>query len=203
MTVNLYRLDSIKDYDEAIKALEDYVAELVEEFVEAPEGKTYLKAHPEMKEYVGSWIDHLLYFGYAYESVTLPRMTKNNVEIIVTQLFPSKISLLDPDEADTTIPEFIAFWQFLKREYKHLNATKILKFLEKIQPKFKGIMNDSSKFRMAKSFLTAGMAAGFDMTTEEGLRAFQEHYNQNIQRESADNSPVPPGFGNLQQSTLS
>lgn len=58
MTVNLYRLDSIKDYDEAIKALEDYVAQLVEEFVEAPEGKTYLEAHSEMKEYVGSWIDH-------------------------------------------------------------------------------------------------------------------------------------------------
>ena len=121
MTVNLYRLDSIKDYDEAIKALEDYVAQLVEEFVEAPEGNTYLEAHPEMKEYVGSWIDHLLYFGYAYESVTLSHMTKNNVEIIVTQLFPSKISLLDPDEADTTIPEFIAFWQFHKREYKHPN----------------------------------------------------------------------------------
>jgi hypothetical protein len=203
MTVDLYRLDSIKDYDEAIKALEDYVAELVEEFVEAPEGKAYLEAHPEMKEYVGSWIDQLLYFGYAYESVTLPHMTKNNVEIIVTQLFPSKISLIDPDEADSTIPELIAFWQFLKREYKHPNATRILKFLEKIQPKFKGIMNDSSNFGMAKSFLTAGMAAGFDMTTEEGLRAFQEHYNQNIQRELADNSPVPPGFGNLQQSPLS
>ena len=39
MTVNLYKLDSINDYDEAIKALEDYVAELVEEFVEAAEGK--------------------------------------------------------------------------------------------------------------------------------------------------------------------
>ena len=67
--------------------------------------RLYLEAHPEMEEYVGSWIDHLLYFGYAYESVTLPHMTKNNVEVIVTQLFPSKISLLNPDEADTTIPE--------------------------------------------------------------------------------------------------
>lgn len=47
MTVNLYKLDSINDYDEAIKALEDYVAELVEEFVEAAEGKAYLEAHPE------------------------------------------------------------------------------------------------------------------------------------------------------------
>jgi len=196
MSVNLYRLDSIQDYDEAIEALEDYVEELVEEFVESPEGKAYLEAHPEMEEYFGSWIDQLLYFGYAYESVTLPRMTKNNVEAIVTQLFPRKVSLLNPDEADTTIPELIAFWQFLKRAYKHPNATRILKFLEKIQPKFKGIMNDPSNFGMAKSFLSAGMAAGFDMTTEEGLRAFQEQYNQNI-RESKATPAEPPGLGML------
>lgn len=104
MTVNLYRLDSIQDYDEAVEALEDYVEELVEEFVESPEGKAYLETHPEMEEYVGSWIDHLLYFGYAYESVTLPHMTKNHVEAIVTQLFPKKVSLLNPDEA---IPQFL------------------------------------------------------------------------------------------------
>jgi len=194
MTVNLNRIDSIKDYDEAIEALEDYVGELVDEFIQSPEGKAYLKAHPEMEEYVGSWIDNLLYFGYAYESVTLPHMTKNEVEMIVTRLFPNKVSLLNPDEADTTIPELIAFWQFLKREYKHPNATKILKFLEKIQPKFKGLMNDPSKFGMAKPFFTAGTAAGFDMTTEEGLKAFQEQYNQNI-RESTANSPVPPALG--------
>ncbi|WP_250121217.1 plasmid pRiA4b ORF-3 family protein [Chroococcidiopsis sp. CCMEE 29] len=196
MTVNLNRIDSIKDYDEAIEALEEYVGEMVDEFTQSPEGKAYLKAHPEMEEYVGSWIDNLLYFGYAYESVTLPHMTKNHVEVIVTRLFPNKVSLLNPDEADTTIPELISFWQFLKREYKHPNATKILKFLEKIQPKFKGIMNDPSKFGMAKSFFTAGTAAGFDMTNEEGLKAFQEQYNQNI-RESTANSPVPPGFGML------
>ncbi len=115
MAVNLYRIDSIKDYDEAIEALSDYVEELVDEFVRSPEGKAYLKAHPEMEEYVGSWIDNLLYFGYAYESVTLPHMTEDNVEAIVTRLFPNKVSLLNPDEADTTIPELTAFWQFLPK----------------------------------------------------------------------------------------
>jgi hypothetical protein len=188
MTIDLYRLDRIQDYDEAIDALEDYVADLVEEFVEAPEGKAYLSIHPKMAEYVGSWIGQLLYFGYAYQSVTLPHLTKTNVETIVTELFPQKVSLLDPDEANTTIPELIAFWEFLKRQYKHPNASKILTFLKKIQPNFKELMNDSSKFGMAKSFFSAGLSAGFDMTTEEGLKAFQEHYNQNL-RESTDNLP--------------
>ncbi|MDJ0591047.1 MAG: plasmid pRiA4b ORF-3 family protein [Pleurocapsa sp. MO_226.B13] len=196
MTLNLYRLDSIKDYDEAIEALSDYVVELVEEFVRSPEGKAYLKAHPEMEEYVGSWIDNLLYFGYAYESVTLPQMTKDNVEAIVTRLFPNKVSLLNPDEADTTIPELTAFWQFLKREYQHRNATPILKFLKKIQPQFKGMMNDPNKFGMAKSFFMAGTAAGFDLTTEEGLKAFQEHYNKN-QGKAETNLQIPSELGML------
>jgi hypothetical protein len=196
MSINLDRIDRIEDYDEAIAALEELVTELVEEFVESPEGKAYLNAHPEMEEYVGSWIDHLLYYGYAYRSVTLPRMTKNEVEAIVTGLFPQKISLLDPEEAKTTIPELLAFWQFLKRAYKHKNATKIIKFLEQIQPSFKDIMNDSSRFGMAKSFFAAGIEAGFDMTSQEGLQAFQEQYNQSI-REKTNNLSVPSGLETL------
>lgn len=194
MSVNLYRIDSISDYDEAIEALSDYVAELVEEFLRSPEGKDYLKAHPEMEDYVGSWIDNLLYFGYAYESVTLPHMTKNKVEAIVTGLFPNKVSLLNPDEADTTIPKLTAFWQFLKREYQHPNAVPILKFLKQIEPQFKEMMNDPGRFGIAKSFFMAGTAAGFDMTTEEGLKAFQEHHNQN-QGKAGANSPPFGGLG--------
>jgi hypothetical protein len=198
MTVNLYKIDSIKDYDEAIEALEDYVEELVTEFVQSSEGKAYLKAHPEMAEYVGSWIDNFLYFGYAYESVTLPQMSKSNVKIILTGLFPRKVSLLNPEEADSTIPELIAFWQFLKREYKHPKATSIIKFLQKLEPQFKKIMNDPQHFGIAKSFFMAGTSAGFDMTTEEGLKEFQKQYNQNIQGSITNDSvtisedfPVP------------
>lgn len=180
MSVNLQRIDQIEDYDQAIAALEEFVEELVLEFVTATEGKAYLKAHPEMEEYVGSWIDHLLYFGYAYESVTLPNMTVSNVDLIVTKIFPNKISLLDQEEAATAIPELSAFWQFLKREYKHPQAHKIIKLLKQIQPRFKNLMNDPSNFGIAKSFMMSGMAEGFDMTTQEGIEKFQEQYNQQI-----------------------
>lgn len=123
-------------------------------------------------------------------------MTKNDVEAIVTELFPRKVSLPDPEDANTTIPELTAFWQFLKREYKHPNASKILSFLKKIQPKFKQLMTDSSKFGIAKSFLSAGMAAGFDMTSNEGLQAFQVEYNQSL-RDGAANTPPPSGIAPL------
>ena len=61
-------------------------------------------------------------------------MTKSDVEAIVTELFPQKVSLFDPEDVNTTIPELTAFWQFLKREYKHPHASKILSFLKKFSP---------------------------------------------------------------------
>ena len=162
MSVNLYKLDRIKDFDLAIAALEEFVEELVVEFVAAKEGRAYLEAFPAMTQYVGSWIDHLLYFGYAYESVTLPNMSVSNVEVIVGQIFPNKISLLDPAEADTVIPELTAFWQWLEREYQHPQASEIVEFLEQLQPNFTEIMNDPYNFGIAKSFLMSGITAKFE-----------------------------------------
>ncbi|NJL21611.1 MAG: plasmid pRiA4b ORF-3 family protein [Leptolyngbyaceae cyanobacterium SM1_3_5] len=188
MTLDLNRIDGFADFDEAIAALEDYVADLVEEFVKSPEGKSYLAAHPGEEEAVGGWIDQMIYFGYAYQSMTLPKMTKNDVEAIVTQLFPRKVTLLDPEQANSTIPELMAFWQFLQRVYKLRNASKIVSFLKKIAPKFKDLMNNSSNFGIAKSFFSSGISAGFDMTSQEGLQAFQAQYNQSLK--SAEN-PLP------------
>ncbi|KAM3116360.1 IS1096 element passenger TnpR family protein [Phormidesmis sp. 146-33] len=191
MPLDLYQLDAITDFDEAIDRLDDYVATLVEELVESPEGKAYLKAHPDVESF-GGWIHQLLYFGYSYRSVTLPHFKKSDVELILTELFPAKVTLLNPDEADTAIPELTAFWQFLKRQYKHANATKILTFLKKIQPEFKALMTDSNNFGMAKSIFMSGIESGFDMTTQEGLQAFQEQHNQKIRE-----ATTPPGFGKV------
>ncbi|WP_416666482.1 IS1096 element passenger TnpR family protein [Egbenema bharatensis] len=188
MTIDLHQIDAIQDYDQAIEALESFVEELVKEFVESPEAEAYLQEYPEMEDMIGSWIDNLLYFGYAYESVTLPRMTKQTVNVILTELFPRKISLMMPEDANTTIPELIAFWQYLKRQYKLRSADGILKLLKQLQPNYPNIMNDSSKFGMAKSFFMEGIGSGFDMSTPEGLQAFQEHYNQQLA------NPPSPSF---------
>ena len=141
MSVNLYQLDPIFDYDLAIVALDGFIAELIIEFIDSIEGKAYFKAHPNVTE-IGSWIDRLLYFGYVCESVTLPNMTTSNVEAIVTQIFPQQISQLNPTEANTTVPELKAFWQFLQREYKHSQASETIEFLEQLQPQFADTIND-------------------------------------------------------------
>jgi Plasmid pRiA4b ORF-3-like protein len=173
MTIDLHRLDSIDDCDEFIEALDDYLQELVGEFVDSAEGKAYLAQYPDMNESVGTWIYHLLYLGYNYESVTLPRMNATQVEAIVTKLFPRKIMLVEPDDANSTIPELLAFWQFLQRVYKPTHGAKVVKLLEKLQPKFKSIMNDSSNFGIGKSFLSEAIGtdnlAGFNPQSQQSI----------------------------------
>ncbi len=175
MTFNIYQLDNL-DLDEAEPLLEDYQDEIIELFANSTEGQSYLEIHSDM----GGWIAHLIYYGYSYEGFTLPQMTDDDVQLVLESLFPRKISLLSPEDADDVIPELIAFWQFLKREYQLSNADAILEYLHEIEPSYREIMNDTSKFGMAKSFFMMGQKAGFDMSTQEGLDQFMLHYNANI-----------------------
>lgn len=186
---DIRQLDGV-DYDQAEPILEDYQDTLIALFAKSPEGQEYLQTHPEM----GFWIAQLIYYGYGYEGFTLPRMTKNDVEIVIEELFPRKVSLLSPEEADDAIPELLAFWQFLKREFKLRNANGILKYLREIEPEFSDIMNDSSKFGMAKSFFAIGQQAGFDMTTDKGLQQFQQFYNANVAPQIAAQNSQSLGF---------
>lgn len=181
MPFQVNQIDRIKDFDEAIEALEsEYLPGLIEAFGNSPEGRAYLKSQPAEEAYLGDWVGNLVYFGYAYLNVTLPKMQKRDVEVILQQLFPSKISLAEPDDANSVVPELIAFWEFVQREYKQRHSSKILTFLRKIAPTFAATMNDPRNFGIAKTFFMSGQASGFDMTTPEGLAAYQEQYNQQV-----------------------
>ncbi len=175
MTFNLYQLDNLY-LDEAEPLLENYQDEIIKLFANSTEGQTYLETHSDM----GGWIAHLIYYSYSYEGFTLPQMTDDDLQLVLESLFPRKISLFSPEDADDAIPELIAFWQFLKRQYQLSNADAILEYLHEIEPNFRDIMNDTSKFGMAKSFFMMGQKAGFDMSTQEGLDEFMLHYNANI-----------------------
>lgn len=181
MAFEFNQIDRIKDFDEAIAVLEsDYVPALVEAFANSPEGQAYLKAQSKEAGYLGGWVRSLLYYGYAYMEVTLPKMRQRDVDIVLQQLFPRKIALAEPDQANCIVPELIAFWKFVQREYKQRHSSKILTFLHEIEPTFAATMNDPRNFGIAKSFFMSGQASGFDMTTPEGLAAYQEQHNQQI-----------------------
>ncbi|MEL6786527.1 MAG: hypothetical protein AAFO76_03765 [Cyanobacteria bacterium J06607_15] len=56
MTVNLDQLDRFDDREQAIAALDEFIAELVGEFFAAAEGKAYLQSKPEIGDCAGNWI---------------------------------------------------------------------------------------------------------------------------------------------------
>ncbi len=187
MTFDIRQLDQLEEFEE--EAFYTYQDALLDQFLDSPEGQARLAEDPDM----GFWAAQFIYYGYGYLGYTLPQTTEAIADEIVTEVFPRKISILSPDDADDTIPELIAFWQFLKREYGLRNADAVLRRLRKIAPDFKDIMNDSSRFGMAKSFFTMGQTAGFDMTSEEGMGEFVQLYNTSI----AGSLPDEGGFPGL------
>jgi hypothetical protein len=107
-------------------------------------------------------------------------MDQRDAREIVEELFPRKISILAPDDADDAIPELMAFWRYLEREYQLPNAKAMLRYLRDVEPHFKRMMLDPANFGIAKSFFMQGQAMGFDMTTDEGAEAFMAAHNAAI-----------------------
>lgn len=195
MVFDIRRIDQINpESEDAERQFEKYQNDLLAHFFDSPEGKKRLEEDPDM----GGWTVHLMDYGYNYLGVTVTRMTAGSVREIVEDIFPRKISLQSPADADYAIPELRAFWEYLKREFRLPQAEAVLNLLTKIEPDFRNIMNDSSRFGMAKSFFMMGQAAGFDMTSQEGMNAFMLEYNA---RQLAEQGL--PGGGSRASSLLS
>ncbi len=174
MSFDIYQLDQVESSsDEAERVLEEYIDELIALFRDSPEGKVYLQVNPEM----GNWVYQFIFFGYRYLDVTLPHMTKRDVEEILTGLFPAKVSLSSPEEADQVIPELKAFWKFLQREFDLRKAKQINRYLDKIESGYGEIMNDASKFGITKSLVTSAQAEGVDILNEKEMGKFIQRYN--------------------------
>ncbi|WP_035984237.1 IS1096 element passenger TnpR family protein [Leptolyngbya sp. KIOST-1] len=183
MAFLIHQLDNL-DYDEAEPLLEDYILVAIADFANSPIGQACIERNPEG----GSWIGTFIEFAYLYGGYTLPKMTKGNVQEVMEYTLPRKLTLLDPSDTDGAIDELVAFWTFLHDKYRLRSAKAIAKYLQSIETKFPQWMFDPQRGGIAKSFVTQGMAAGFDMTTQEGVTAFQEEYNRNLPARP----PMPP-----------
>lgn len=183
MAFDVHRLDDVALFDDE-ESVADYDDELLDLFVASPEGQAFVQTHAD----IGFWAGRLLDYGRSYTK-HLTEMDKGDVAELLTEIFPRKISLAEPEHADDSLPELIAFWEYLHREYKLPNAPGILAYLRSVKPaEFRAWMNDSARFGMAKSLFARGQAAGFDMATEEGNTAFMNYYNNNLAR------PLNPGI---------
>jgi len=186
---DIHALDSLEPgQDEADKAFDHYRRALTNAFRASPEGQACVPKHGS----TGFWAGCLLDFGFNYIGVTLPNMTASDLREIVADYFPRKVSLRSPEEAEDTIPELTAFWRFLGREFALDTAETALRYLAQIQPSFVRLMNDPSKFGMAKSFFMQGQAAGFDMTDQDQMHMFAAAYNASVAAERGDAAAVSP-----------
>ncbi len=194
MTFNIRQLDNL-DYDDIEPILDGYIEGAIQAFVDSEVGQAYVKTHPQG----GYWIGTFIEMAYLYGEHKLPKMAKGDAQEVMEYILPRKLTLLDPSETDDAIDELVAFWTYLDQEYKFRSAKAIVKYLRSIENKFPQWMFDPSRGGMAKNFMMQGMEAGYDMTSEEGMRAFQEVYNQNPPQMSMGipgmpGMPIPANF---------
>lgn len=175
MSFDIYQLDNL-DYDEAEDLLDDYIEDAIEAFAESDFAQPYIEKHPQG----GGWIGQFIYFAYSYEGFTLPKMNKQDVQLVMEHILPRKLTIFDQSEAEDAIPELREFWRYLHFQYKFTNAPKIIKYLGTLKNKFPEMMVDPNRGGFMKSFMLMGHEAGFDMTNPEDLQAFQQEYNENI-----------------------
>jgi hypothetical protein len=122
-----------------------------------------------------------------YNGVAPATMSPSDFDEVLFELFPRKVSV-EPEQASAIVNELKAFWQFLHRQYGLGNAAEIEATLGPAAVKrLERELADPRNYGMAKSFFMAGKQAGFDMTTEEGLAAFQLIYNSQL----ANGGPLP------------
>lgn len=167
--------DVFEDGDWSDEKAQGYCQGLFEAFRQSPEGQA-------CREHLGSlgWSDTFLYYGLSYCGTTPPRMSRSDLEEVIFEIFPRKVST-DADSAASMIAELRAFWEFLSREYQLPHAAAFAAALDaKATSELKRELANPTNFGMAKSFFMMGQELGFDMTSQEGLNAFMVHYNRSL-----------------------
>ena len=173
-------LDDDLDYDDVEPLIENYIDDIVKQFSQSPEGQAHAVQYPE----IGSWIFYLIDFGYKYEGFVLSQMTMDDMKTMMEDLLPRKVALANKSEAEDAVPELVAFWSFLEREYNFKNAKGIINYLLSVKDKFPDWMFDPARGGIAKNFFLSGIEAGFDMSSQEGMNTFKEIYNTQLDKKS-------------------
>lgn len=151
--------NEVIDFDRRV-ALED---QLLDQFRASPEAKGV-----EDTQVISIILDLLA----NYLEATIATARAADLRELLLDVVPRKVSV-PPSEARSIIEPLRAFFQFLKREHGLSTADSCLEELgEDGVGRLESALGDSSKFGMAKSFFTAGVDAGFDMETQEGIDAW-------------------------------
>ncbi len=166
--------------------VEKYINGLMDEFVNSAE------AQPVFDQYGSSdWPVLMMQYALDYLGVTPHEMSLREFNEVVFELFPRKVST-EPESAASIVAELRAFWTFLNRQYGLTNAVPIAASLTGTAVKrLERELANPANYGMAKSFFMRGMAAGFDMTTQEGISEFMNAYNSGLAGGAGEIEDIP------------
>ncbi len=152
-------------------------AEILRRFRKSPEGAR-LKQHHD-------WPGLLLEHARAFFGASVQELTSSVVEDIVFASFPQKVSC-PPEVAGSIVEELRAFFAFLEREQLCPEAAACARLLGKdAEKKLRDGLSDPRSFGMAKTMIMAGLEAGYDLSTEEGMAAWLGEANDMFAGEDA------------------
>jgi hypothetical protein len=160
---------------------EEWAEELINLFLEAPEGA----------QADGQWVGAFMQYLASYEGCTVAKMTPGQFEEVLFRLFPRKVSV-DASAAAEIVDEMSAFMRFLVRQFALRHGEECLALLSgDATARLRRGLSDPSNFGMAKSFFMQGQAAGYDMASERGMKAFTAAYNRDMSRGLPPRLDVP------------
>ncbi|MDP1563262.1 MAG: DUF1186 domain-containing protein [Pirellulaceae bacterium] len=161
--------DEMSDQEEMTdQELSAYLDETAQSFAQSPEGQRVFDSTGNC-----GWIGCFLSFGVEQHGETVKTMTLGVVKDFLFDHAPRKISV-HPNRAAEIIFELACFWEFQERELKHPKAASIVRYLTapSIVPKFQQELAEPRNYGRAKSLVMSGMAAGYDMSSEEGFNQY-------------------------------
>lgn len=128
-------------------------------------------------EWLSAVLDVLGDYGFKYFGARLTELEVGEVDEIVFDLYPSKVTIEDAAEADQIWNELIAVWRWLEREHLNPNASAVLQMLEGHGDEFREAMLDEENWGPAKRFATAALRSGVDVNDSEAMSRFLDQYN--------------------------
>lgn len=162
-------------------AAEEYLDNALDAFRGSDEGQQ-LQSKGQRIGYLYNFLD----LGLTYLGVSVDSMTVASAREILLELFPRKMSM-DPRDCKKVIDELCAFWGFVDRVHQLESAKQIENAIRSMLAEFRREMSNTDNFGMAKSLITAGVSAGFDMTSQDDIQKFIQLYNTSVvaQREAS------------------
>jgi hypothetical protein len=157
--------------DEA--AVEHQATAIVQAFLESSHAEEV-----EDREQAAWWIQEFLVVAYTGGLGTPMTMSGADVEDALSELMPLKVSVESEEEALPAIPALGNFFLWVAEATKVAVQESVYHVLTVLEPYFPAMILGGARFGPARGFITAGMNAGFDLSTEEGLSAFEDRWNR-------------------------